>query len=174
MKLKDVFISRPDSNVLKSYFCVWWQQLLKHPGTYVQAFLNHTYGYFYPDKRASWEGEDIGVFEIAESPYYDINFGIEDNWGRNVLEGYARLVKNTPIIGTLYSVGSHTWILLGCVFYLSAKKKWKDLVVYIPGLCIVVVCMFSPVNACVRYMLPVMALLPVHLGWHMQNRDASG
>ena len=163
--VKERFAGDTDSDALKQYFGVWWKQLLKHPETYVQAFLHHTYGYFYPDKSISWEGEDIGVFDIAESDFFDVNFGIKDDTGRNYLEEYARLVKSMPVIGMLYSTGLHTWILLGCVVYLLAGRKYRKLVIYIPGLCTLAICFLSPVNTCVRYMLPIMALLPVHLGW---------
>lgn len=163
--IKEEFILAPDDSDLKAYFGVWWHQLLKHPDTYVQAFLNHTYGYFYPDKKEAGTGEDIGVFQIAESPYFDIKFSVESDAGRNFLESYARLVKQLPIIGMLYSTGLHVWILMGCVFYLTAKRERRELMLYIPGICVFLVCIISPVNACVRYMLPVMILLPLHLGW---------
>lgn len=162
--VKGVFALEPDSSDFKAYLGVWWQQLLKHPDTYVQAFLNHTYGYFYPDKTESREEEDIGVFRIAESDQFDLKFGIKSDVGRNFLEGYARWVKRLPALGMFYSVGLHTWILLGCFLHFMIKKKWQELIVYIPGVCILLVCVFSPVNTCVRYMLPVMALLPIHLG----------
>ncbi len=169
--IKYVFITTPCTNDLKSYFSIWWQQLLKHPDTYIQAFLNHTYGYFYPNKETSPIGEDIGVFQIAESPYFDLKFGIKNDSGRSFLENFSRMVKRTPVLGMLYNTGLHTWILLGCIFYLLAKKKWKELIIYIPGVCVVTLCILSPVNACVRYMLPVMALLPIHLSWNIETNS---
>ena len=169
--VKQMFLLEPTDEQLKAYLDVWWQQFLKHPDTYIQAFFNHTYGYYYPGAKESWEGEDIGVFNISECTYFNINFIIEDFVGRELLEEYSRFVKRIPIIGMLYRVGLHTWILLGCICMLIAKKRGKELVVYLPGICIVAICIISPVNTCVRYMLPVMALLPIHLGCLTKKMD---
>lgn len=175
--VKVLFKAGTGNDDLKQYIGVWWKQLIRHPGTYVQAFLHHTYGYWYPDKKDSWEGEDIGVFQIAKSDEFDVDFGVRSDTGRNILEGYARLMKELPILGMFYRTGFHTWTLLGCVLYLRAKKNWKSKVVYLPGVCILVFCMLSPVNACTRYMLPIMALLPIHLAWldySNQNEAVAG
>ena len=48
--VKAEFVGQPTEEQLKNYFRVWLQQLKKHPDTYIQAFLNHTYGYCYPEK----------------------------------------------------------------------------------------------------------------------------
>ena len=35
---------------LKEYFKVWFNGLIKHPGTYIEATMNNVYGFFYPEK----------------------------------------------------------------------------------------------------------------------------
>lgn len=70
-----------------------------------------------------------------------------------------------PIFSMLFSAGFHTFILLGECAYLLAKKQKRAMLFLVPGLTILLLRMFSPVNAYVRYMLPIMAMLPVTAAW---------
>lgn len=166
--VKGVFALYPDTNYLKAYFHVWAQQMLKHPDTYIQAFFNQTYGYFYPDKESLHD--EIGVFSIEDplrphGEYMNLTFGIKNGLGRRLLIIYAHLMKVIPVIGMLYSPGMYTFILLGCMVFLMANKKWRELVVYIPGLCVLFICIASPVTACLRYALPNIVSFPLYLAW---------
>lgn len=49
--VKGRFILYPTSEQLSSYYKVWFAQLRKHPATYLQAFINQTYGFFTPNRR---------------------------------------------------------------------------------------------------------------------------
>lgn len=171
--VKEVFILYPEEDEVKSYFDIWSRQFLRHPDVYVQAFLNHMYGYICPEKKESWKGEDIGVFKInLNRAVFDVEFGIESSTGRDILEEYARTTRQLPVLGMLYSPGIYTWIIMGCMLYLTEKRKWKEMTVYIPGCFILLICMLSPVNACIRYMLPVMAVLPIYLALLCRMEDS--
>ncbi|MCM1026817.1 MAG: DUF6020 family protein [Roseburia sp.] len=162
----------PDSAYLKSYFKVWLQQLRKHPDTYVQAFLNHIYGYFYPD-RHDYQYDTLhltGVFFIGNSDkwhddYLDMEFAVSDDSGRRILQHFFYTVEKMPVFGMLFSAGFHTYILLGECTYLFAKKRRRELLPLVPGLFVLLLRLFSPVNASVRYTLPIMAALPVTAAW---------
>ncbi len=166
--VKTNFQKHPDTTYMKSYFNVWFQQLKKHPDTYIQAFLNHTYGYFYPNVHNY--GDYMGFFYIGNSDqwhdgYLDIEFGIADNKVRRILEHTLYLAEESPVFGMLLSAGMHTYILLGEFIYLMAKKKRREILILIPGFCVLLVCLVSPVNAFLRYIMPIMATLPVTVTW---------
>lgn len=166
--VKGEFALYPKTSYLKAYFHVWGQQMLKHPDTYIQAFLNQTYGYFYPEKESRRDG--IAFFNIedvhdSQGEYMNFAFGIKNGFGRRLLIIYAHLIKAIPVIGILYSPGMYTYILLGCIVLLVAKKKWRELIVYIPGFCVLLICMSSPVTACLRYALPNIISFPLYLAW---------
>lgn len=163
---KGIFTLYPSSKQLKDYFSVWFAQLLRHPGTYIQAFLNQTYGYFYPNREELlgyvcffWFN---GQYQM-ETPV-KLHFGIQNPWGRNLLENFTNFVFRMPGVGMLYNAGFHIYILLGCAVFCFAKKKKSVLFVYIPSFCIFFICLVSPVNAELRYMLPIIAALPLNLG----------
>ena len=170
--VKANFQEHPSSSYIGSYFKVWFRQLLKHPDTYIQALLNHTYGYFYPDRHDYLYDflHLTGVFYIGNSDkrhddYLDMEFGISDSSGRRILQHFFYLVEKMPVFSMLFSAGFHTWILLGECVYLLAKRRRRAVLFLIPGLFILLLRLFSPVNASVRYMLPVMAMLPVTAAW---------
>ncbi|MDE6015916.1 MAG: hypothetical protein K2H41_09505 [Acetatifactor sp.] len=166
--VKDCVAYRPDREALEAYLSVWARQFLKHPGTYVQAFLNHTYGYFYPDRECFWEG--IGVYGIGESwPWDGMDFNpwfvMENGWMRERIQQVHLWMSHLPVVSSLYSCGMHNFFLIGMCAYLLGSKKRQDLFLLIPCVGCVLICLISPVNALIRYMLPVMACLPLNLAW---------
>ena len=70
-----------------------------------------------------------------------------------------------PLISLLYNAGFHGYLLLGYVVYLLGSKKGKRILLIVPTLLVFAVCILSPVNGELRYMLPVMIMLPLNLTW---------
>lgn len=165
------FVNYPSSSLLKEYFHVWFRQCLKHPDTYVQAFLNHTYGYFYPDRnnrKDFWD--NWAIFYMGSSDYWPddtlyISFVWKNSAGRDFLRETATFVYNMPVIGMLYSCGLWVYALLGLTIYMVVSGKRRELLVFVPGLCTLLICLVSPVNACFRYVLPIVVTFPINLLW---------
>lgn len=170
--VKASFCQQPTADYMKSYVKVWWEQFAKHPDTYVQAFINHTYGYFYPD-RHDYQYDSLnltGVFFLGNSEhwhdeYVDLKFAVSDNTGRQILMHFFYLVEKMPVFSMLFSPGLYTYILLGGCVYLLAKRKRRETVFLVPQLFILFLRFFSPVNASMRYMLAIMVTLPVMTAW---------
>lgn len=166
--VKANFQTHPDSDFLKKYFRVWFEQFLKHPDTYVQAFLNHIYGYFYPNIHNY--GDYIGVFYIGNSDkwhdgYLDIEYVLKNDVGRSTLQYMLYLAECTPVFSMFLSAGMHIYCLLGECVYLLAKGKKKELIILFPSIVVLLICMASPVNAYLRYVMPIMVTLPVNVAW---------
>lgn len=167
--VKGQFIAHPSNEELKMYFEVWFAQLCKHPDTYIQAWLNHIYGYFYPNRYQS-SPEGIGYYRIGNQQHWqdgslDMEFAMEYKELRDMYEKGADVIRRLPLVGMLYSCGFHNYILIGCITFLLAHKKYKEIIILMLSILSVLVCLVSPVNAYIRYMLPVVAALPVTLSW---------
>lgn len=167
--VKASFIAHPDVEYLKEYFIVWYHQMLKHPYTYIQAFLNQTYGYFYPNKH-NWGEKYFAAFDIVgtehlQTDYIDLRFVVKANSIRHILENAVYLIEKTPILGLLLSAGMYVYILIGESIYLLSKKKWRELIILLPGFAILLICLLSPVNGYLRYLLPIIATMPITIGW---------
>lgn len=166
--VKANFEKHPSTEYLKEYIKVWFKQCLKHPDTYVQAFLNHVYGYFYPGLRNY--GEYLAIFYIGNSEhwddgYLDIEYAVSDNSIRRILENSLYLMEKVPVLSMFLSAGFHTYLLLGEAVYLWTKRKRREMLVLVPPLVVLLICMASPVNAYLRYAMPIMVTLPVNAAW---------
>ena len=167
--VKANFLPHPTLEELASYFKVWSSQLTRHPDTYLQAFLNHVYGYFYPNREDFWGGTwNYRLFQGKQ--YWDdgvLNYKyiVKDRRVRDMLEQGAYWVKRLPVIGMLYSCGFHNYILIACIVFLLAKKRYRELLVLVPSILTMLVCLVSPVDSYIRYTLPVMAAMPVNIAW---------
>ncbi|MCH5338322.1 MAG: hypothetical protein J1E03_06035 [Acetatifactor sp.] len=165
--VKSNFIAAHDVSYLKEYLAVWFHQMLKHPDTYIQAFINHTYGYFYPNVHNY--GDYIAIFYIGNSEHWqdghlDIEFTMGSPYIRRVLAHTVYLAEKIPVVSMFLSAGFYVYVLLGEFVFLVSRNR-RTIAILIPGLCVVLICMASPVNGYLRYIMPVMATTPVTLAW---------
>lgn len=163
-----VRLSRGDGS-LKNYFTVWFEGLCKHPDTYVEACLNHTYGYFYPD-RGCVDDHANCFFGIVGGQQWDtsfmsIHFQMKDTRLRTVIGDYVDTIAVLPVAKLFFSPSAYVYGLLGCIVYLLRKRQKKELCMLLPGILVVAVCLISPVNAYLRYTFPLVVLTPANLVW---------
>lgn len=166
--VKALFAAHPSSEQLKAYFNVWAKQFIKHPATYIQAYFNQYYAYFYPDKREV-SREYMLIFRLNgwekwEDEYITIEHAIESMTPRKFFENYCYSIYAMPVAGMLFSTGLNVYLLLGCAICLMANKKLRSMAVLVPSLCALLVCLASPI-ATIRYMLPIMAVFPLNAAW---------
>ena len=69
----------------------------------------------------------------------------------------------------IYNTGIYSWVLLLIIGFIIYQKKYKYLLTSIPVLFMLVFCFLSPVNAYLRYMNPVIVVLPILLGVSLSN-----
>ena len=146
---------------LKNYFKVWFTQLKKHPLVYVEATIANTYGYIYPVE-TNWYVHIKGK-KIINNYGFDYHFNKKLRPLRMVLGGFAITFPYIPFIGLLINIGFNTWILLFMLSYLFYRKKYKDIILFIPSFLILLVCFVSPANTYFRYALPNVFALPLML-----------
>lgn len=146
----------------KDYLKVWFAQFLRHPLTYIDAFFECSYGYYYPEVGTYKEG--LGFYEEER---YMFTASMSDAKqieqlapARFLLEQLSKL-EYVPGIGMLYRAGFYAWCVIFAVVYFVVQKKYKALIVAIPAVVNILVCMISPVNTCIRYAMPTMCMVPI-------------
>lgn len=142
---------------LKEYFKVWFSGLIKHPGTYIEATMNNTYGYFYPEK-TNWY-----VYYKYDDRIVEDGFSYSYNslgTLRNVLSNYAVCFPYIPVIGLISNIGFNVWIILVLLTYAIYKKIYKNIVILSPVLALILVCILGPANTYFRYALPFIFAMP--------------
>ena len=151
---------------LKNYFAVWFEQLKKHPKTYIEATISNTYGYYYPLK-TNWDiyyKFDKRITEDGFDYHYN-NLDIS----RLVLSKFGLGFKYIPILNILVNIGFNVWLLLFMLSYLFYRKKYSEIIYLTPSLVLVLVCIASPVNTYFRYALPYVFALMLNLGLFMKE-----
>ncbi len=146
------------SEDLIEYFKVWFKNFFKYPTDYIQATLNNTYQYFYPDqsKRVGYttlDGLDDGIFNIT------LNENTEGE--RATIYNVHKAIRDLPVIGMIYSVGFHIDFLLIAIGYLIHKKEYRMIIVLMPLLVTILICIASPINGHWRYALPIIMSFPI-------------
>ena len=148
--------------IKNEYFSVWFAQFIRHPLSYVNTFLECSYGYYYPEVRPYKEGN--GFYEM------DRNMFTEGMHQARQIDAFARFrflleqvskMDYLPGVGLLYRCGFYTWCVVFAAGYLLIRRRYRETAAVLPAVVNILVCLISPVNTCIRYALPAMCLIPV-------------
>ena len=159
--VKNKFNKYSTNKDLLNYFETWFECLLKHPDTYIEATMNNTYGYFYPIK-TNWylyNKYDTRIVKVGFNYHYN-----SLDTSRTVLSYYGFIFPYIPILGLIVNIGFNTWLMFIMLGYIIYRKKYKDMVYLLPGLILILVCVASPANTYFRYALPYIFGMPLMLG----------
>lgn len=156
------------------YLKTYVSMFLKHPLPYFEAFFNMSYGYVYPDRTEYKDGiatYHINVWQDSNDFNLELHPMEKTAFLRVVLEILAYACRNIPLVGLLYSTGAYTWLLLGILLIFLYIREFRAMVCLAPCAASVLICMVSPVNAYVRYMLPVMLCVPFYILYMLYAAD---
>lgn len=145
-----------------AYFKVWFAQFRRHPLSYINTFLECSYGYYYPEIKPYKEG--TGFYEMDRNMFTEGMHPARQTESfapfRFLLEQISKF-EYLPGIGLLYRCGFYTWCVIFAVGYLLIRKRYREVIIALPAIVNILVCMISPVNTCIRYAMPTMCLVPV-------------
>ena len=166
--VKNKFNKYATNDDLKEYFKVWFKGLLKHPITYINATINNTYGFFYPEK-TSWYLHTKFDDTINEDGF-DYHYNKLNNY-RNDVSEYVVNYPKIPVIGLICNIGFNTWMFFILVGYVIKNKNYKKLVLFLPALISILVCIVGPANTYFRYAMPYMFAMPLMISFVLQRKN---
>lgn len=165
-------IKKDGKSKLPAYFKAWFSMGLRHPGIYLDALGSGTYDYFYPDgfSRARKVGLKLYIKDKHDknSPntgIYDVQYMQSASLRKKVIYYLTTFWREIPIMGLCFNTGVYTWICMICAMLLLGKRKFSALLALLPSAVTLLFCIASPVNGYVRYMLPIMATVPLMISW---------
>ena len=167
------YYKEPSTSELVEYFIVWFKMFFKHPDTYILATLNMNFGYIYPEWKEYKDG--IALYEITYSDTLDKNdldlhyLDIFKNQ-RNTLEDLAYGTRSLPL-GIIYSCGTYFWLLIMITIILWYYGKKREILPLIPLYTIILATLVSPINAYVRYFIPLMVCMPFLVCYFIELLD---
>ena len=144
---------------LVNYFKTWAAQLVKHPGVYIEAFLNLNYSWFSFDSN-----HDIiyynGVSDQLIPQYVE---GLDNPQSlageRSIVSQTIKLLDKIPVISSIFELSTYTWIYVVLFLAMLMRKRHRELLACLPIFVNMVICFIGPV-AYMRYSLPLVACLP--------------
>ncbi len=143
------------------YLKVWFQMFLKHPGTYVSAFINKGYGYI--------ALVEPNIEAWIQQEYYDYmeEIGLHRAFHINtshVLVNVWNIGMKHPVIKYLCTPGFYTWVVVILAVMLAKRRKYSTLILFVPSFMNILVCLASPLANAMRYELPTVASVPLLIG----------
>lgn len=160
--LKRIYVEDCTTKDIVSYLLVWAKMFFKHPGVYVEAALNHFYGWF-----------DIGLNNTIRY-VGDLDIFYPPRWGdktEQVFMWFEHLSAN-PLTGWLENIGVYVWwMVILIIRLLKTGKKDKVLIFMFPLVMSLLVCIASP--ACLqhpRYAFPIVFTIPFLTGILLRSK----
>ncbi len=160
--VKDEFNKDTTNEDLIKYLKVWFIHLFKHPMTYINATINTTYGYFYPNT-SNWyvyHNYDKKLENVGLDYHFIKGLGIP----RSILGNFGVIYPYIPILGSQVNIGFNVWVYMLLFTYLIVEKKKKFILLLIPAFTLLLTCVVGPVNTYFRYMVPIVFSLPLIIG----------
>lgn len=143
------------------YLKLWIQLGLKYPGDYLEAYVNQTYGYFYPDSFypvAEAEGISGTSLGVSHTPLIGGPLVVKAK------EIAIKLGSMVPIYSLLWSMGVIFWIFLFCVGNAFVRKEKAKLIYYLPSFALYLTVMIAtPVATEFRYVYFMVFSLPFYI-----------
>lgn len=165
-----------DEAALPAYFRAWASMGARHPGIYLDAFLNGMYGYLYVDASSPHDTWDYRFYNYGPLPGVPDDFEVDYAFGegvRGAVISACNVWQGIPLLGLTGHCGVYSWALLAACAYLLRMRQPRLLFIAAPTLVMLLICFVSPVNGYLRYMLPIMAVVPLTL-WFAVYACAKG
>ena len=144
---------------LMNYFKVWFKYLLKDPLCYINATLDNTFGYIYPNAHRWYLYYDYWN-DLVNPEIVDYHFNNSTWWLRVPLTNYGETFPFIPLVGLLSNIGASCYMVIILTAYLWNRKNKKYMVVLLPMYLSILICIAGPANTYFRYVMPYMFVLP--------------
>ena len=145
-----------------TYFKLWFQLLCQYPGDYIEAYINQTYGYWYPDI----------FYVVADNEGISPNTTI-DIQSRPLIRGpvvikckeiFLKLYTMIPLYGLVWCIGFMGWLLLLLIGTAIVRQENEKIVYYFPCLALVLTILIAtPVASDFRYVYFLFVTMPLYL-----------
>ncbi len=172
---------------LSAYFRVWAEMFWKDPESYVSAFVNNYYGYFYPSERDAWTyspAESKKIIERKGNQVEPFDFHAIVNplttLCTRLVNIYRVAIQRIPLLSLSMSSATYVWLMVLSTIYLLRARQWRSLALWVPLWGVLAVCLVGPCNGAtyMRYIYPVILIAPfvaaLTLTWPRPLRSRRG
>lgn len=143
------------------YLRLWAQLGMAYPADYLRAYIDQTYGYWYPDSFylvAEGEGVSASRLGVSHKPLIGGPVVIKTK------EIALKMGGMLPIYGLLWSMGVAFCFLLFCIANAFVRREKGKLLLYLPGFALYLTVMAAtPVATDFRYVYFMVFSVPFYL-----------
>ena len=144
---------------LVNYFKTWFAQLAKHPGCYIEAFLNMNFSWFGFDSN-----QDLVFYNgNTDETIPDYLEGLDNpkvfDHARAVVSQMMNALERIPVISCIFEFSFYTWCYVVIFLAMLMRKKYTELLVCLPIFANYAICFVGPV-AYMRYVIPMIVCIP--------------
>jgi len=160
--VKDTSNPEMNGSDLAAYAKAWLSMGLRHPGVYLDAWLNMIYGYFYPST-----SNTIVCLTLNSPEQGGMNLRQDEKLNDLRLKFHDFIyytLRRLPGAGMLFFVNTVTWAFLFLLVYAVLRGGIGAAVPWIFFFGTLGICMLSPKSGEIRYLMPILYGLPVMLG----------
>lgn len=156
--VKSLYNKNAQTEDLVNYFKAWFKGLTKHPDSYIQAFFSMNYSWFgfdSPKDNIYYVTLDKNITEMI----HGLNFPKKLAPVRAVVREGVHILDKIPMTSVLFEFSVYTWVYAIVFIALLRKKKYTELLAFLPLFFNYAICFVGPV-AYMRYAIPMVACLP--------------
>lgn len=143
------------------YLKAWLSMGIRHPGIYIQATFNNSYGYIYPfrNSRLQLAYQNYIKGEPLNNGYFDIYY-LANEERRSLLNNWGELWRIMPGLSLLSNPGTYFWVIVLSGLLLIKRKHYRNLTILCLPTLHLAICIASPLNGSLRYAMPLIACAP--------------
>lgn len=160
--VKDTSNPEMNGDDLSAYAKAWLKMGMRHPGVYLDAWLNMIYGYFYPSN-----SNTIVCLTLNSPNQGGMNLTQDERLDDLRLEFHDFIyytLRRLPGAGMLFFVNTVTWAFLLLLVYAVLRGGIGAAVPWMFFFGTLGICMLSPKSGEIRYLMPILYALPIMLG----------
>ena len=143
------------------FFKLWLSLGCTYPTDYLQAYINQTYGYWYPDSFypvADVEGVSATTLGVSHTPLIGGPIVVKTK------EIALKLGDMLPLYSLLWSMGIAFWFLLFCIGNAFVRNEKAKLIYYLPSFALYLTVMIAtPVATDFRYVYFMVFSVPFYM-----------
>ena len=138
---------------------VWIKGFFRHPGTYVEAFLNVNYGWFSLDNHRDGRFYNGAISEGIAAMLPGTEQPQQLNSARKALIRLIDISSKIPFTMWMSEYSIYTWVHVICLLFMLRKKKFQELFCCGVSYFNYLICFAAPISYA-RYALPMMVCTP--------------
>ena len=143
----------------KRFWDVYFKYMFKYPKVYIAAFINSTYGYYFPEV-----GETMGIDEVdyrLNNKYFKIR---NKEYFKDCMLSHRKIQEiftKIPFFNIFNHVAFYVYFLIFSAIYIIKNKNFKYLIPIISLIAVFISCLISPINGSFRYILAIVFCIPL-------------